>query len=437
MVYGRGPEFEPVGWAPRLNTRGLPQADTEFPNKPTNPANHTCRSRQIGENRTNRIHRAETGYPYGPPNAATERPDGRGEPRSDQAKGLMVMVAATQARVSFCARIISGAAIFAAVLTVGGAQNSYADPPAPIVYAKAPSRAANFALENRVELASAADVVDLRPGATRASFGPALPASRYASSSAAFAEPHAGPPYQVDGKWYVPAYEPNYDEVGIASWYGPTFHGKASASGEVFDENALTAAHPTLPIPSLVRVTNLENGRSIVVRLNDRGPFVDDRIIDLSRAAGAALDMHGKGTAKVRVQYVGPAPAEANALPAQPIPVQVSAPINTLPPSPAPYVGRDPLPPLADIPVAAAPSRATEARGYFLQAGSFADLGNAHTLKDKLMTFAPSSVAAVKVNGSDFYRVMVGPWSSREAAVDAQERLSRSGTKAIVVAKLN
>jgi rare lipoprotein A len=205
----------------------------------------------------------------------------------------------------------------------------------------------------------------------------------------------------------------------------------------VFDENALTAAHPTLPIPSLVRVTNLENGRSIVVRLNDRGPFVDDRIIDLSRAAGAALDMHGKGTAKVRVQYVGPAPAEANALPAQPIPVQVSAPINTLPPSPAPYVGRDPLPPLADIPVAAAPSRATEARGYFLQAGSFADLGNAHTLKDKLMTFAPSSVAAVKVNGSDFYRVMVGPWSSREAAVDAQERLSRSGTKAIVVAKLN
>jgi rare lipoprotein A len=365
----------------------------------------------------------------------------------------MVMAAASKARASICVRIISGSAILAAVLTVGGAQHSYADPPAPIVFAKAPSRSANQALNSRVEYASVtsgavsfdqfqgrsvAAPVDLRPGATKTGFGPALPASRYEPT--ALAEPYAGPPYQVDGKWYVPTYEPNYDEVGIASWYGPTFHGKASASGEVFDENAMTAAHPTLPIPSLVRVTNLENGRSIVVRLNDRGPFVDDRIIDLSRAASAAIDMHGKGTARVRVQYVGPAPAEANSAPAQaiqfqqPITVQIAGPVHSLPPSPAPYVERQSLPPLAPTPVA---KPVQTLNGYFLQAGSFADLGNAHALQDKLMAFGPVSVTAVKVNGSEFYRVMVGPWSSRAEAEQTQSRLGQAGTRAIVVAKLD
>jgi rare lipoprotein A len=364
----------------------------------------------------------------------------------------MVMALASKARLGFGARIITGAAIFAAVLTVGGAESSYADPPAPIVYVKAPSRTANLALNNRVEFASGtpasvsfdqfqgrsqAAPIDLRPGATKTGFGPALPASRYESPTlAALAEPYAGPPYQVDGKWYVPTYEPNYDEVGIASWYGPTFHGKASASGEVFDENAMTAAHPTLPIPSLVRVTNLENGRSIVVRLNDRGPFVDDRIIDLSRAAGAALDMHGKGTAKVRVQYAGPAPAEANSLPFQPIQVQVSAPVIATPPAPTPYVERQPLPPLASAPVAK-PAQVEDPRGYFLQAGSFADLGNAHALQGKLSAFGAVSVAAVQVNGSEFYRVMVGPWSSRAEAEQAQSRLTSTGTKAIIVARLD
>jgi rare lipoprotein A len=126
----------------------------------------------------------------------------------------------------------------------------------------------------------------------------------------AWAEPYAGPPYQVEGKWYVPTHEPNYDEVGIASWYGPNFHGKASATGEMFDEMAMTAAHPTLPIPSLVRVTNLSNGKSVVVRLNDRGPFVDDRHLFES---GRRVCTAGHG--QVRVQYVGPAPAEANAAP--------------------------------------------------------------------------------------------------------------------------
>ena len=245
-------------------------------------------------------------------------------------------------------------------------------------------------------------------------------APRELASATAFAQPYAGPPYQVAGKWYVPTYEPNYDEVGIASWYGPTFHGKDSASGEVFDEMAMTAAHPTLPIPSLVRVTNLENGKTVVVRLNDRGPFVDDRLIALSKAAGAALDLHGKGTAKVRVQYVGPAPAEANATPAQPVSQKLAVraePIAAVAVQPAPVV------------------RAVEARGFFLQAGSFADLGNANVLRDQLRSSGPVSIAAVQVNGTEFYRVMVGPWGSRDQAEQAQARISAVGTKALVVAK--
>src|SRR5215510_5128351 len=90
-----------------------------------------------------------------------------------------------------------------------------------------------------------------------------------------------GNPYQIAGVWYYPKEQPDYDQTGIASWYGPNFHGRLTANGEVFDSNQISAAHPTLPMPVNVRVTNLDNGRSIVVRINDRGPFVRGRIIDL------------------------------------------------------------------------------------------------------------------------------------------------------------
>lgn len=116
-----------------------------------------------------------------------------------------------------------------------------------------------------------------------------------------------GNPYTVAGRTYVPRNDPNYDRTGTASWYGDDFHGRLTANGEVFDMNRLTAAHPTLPLPSLVRVTNVENGRSLVVRVNDRGPFLHNRIIDLSRASAKTLGFQHQGTARVRVQYVGPA----------------------------------------------------------------------------------------------------------------------------------
>ena len=140
-----------------------------------------------------------------------------------------------------------------------------------------------------------------------------------------------GKPYQIDGTWYYPQEQPDYDETGIASWYGPTFYGKYTANGEVYDGNALTAAHRTLPRPVNVRVTNLETGKSIIVRVNDRGPYARGRIIDLSRRAAELLGVVQNGTARVRVTYLaradmaggGPPPPEtppeiASALPAAP-----------------------------------------------------------------------------------------------------------------------
>ncbi len=121
-----------------------------------------------------------------------------------------------------------------------------------------------------------------------------------------------GKPYKIAGKWYRPKEDPNYDRTGVASWYGPNFHGRRTANGEIFDQYGISAAHPTLPLPSYVRVTNLENNRSIIVRVNDRGPFANGRIIDLSKRVAQLLGMAAKGTARVRVKYVGAAPLEGD-----------------------------------------------------------------------------------------------------------------------------
>ncbi len=121
-----------------------------------------------------------------------------------------------------------------------------------------------------------------------------------------------GTPYQISGRWYYPQHDPGYDEVGIASWYGMDFHGRRTANGEIFDMNALTAAHRTLPLPSYAYVTNLENGRTILVRINDRGPYVGDRLIDLSLASSQALGFTGQGLKMVRVRYAGQAPINGN-----------------------------------------------------------------------------------------------------------------------------
>ncbi|MEW5422510.1 septal ring lytic transglycosylase RlpA family protein [Amorphus sp. 3PC139-8] len=116
-----------------------------------------------------------------------------------------------------------------------------------------------------------------------------------------------GKPYKVAGRWYKPKLDPNYEAVGTASWYGAAFHGRMTANGEVFDANSFSAAHTTMPLPSYARVTNLKNGRSIIVRVNDRGPFHGSRVIDVSHRTADVLDFRNDGVAKVKVEYVGPA----------------------------------------------------------------------------------------------------------------------------------
>jgi rare lipoprotein A len=121
-----------------------------------------------------------------------------------------------------------------------------------------------------------------------------------------------GKPYTVGGQVYVPEEDTNYRAEGMASWYGDDFHGRLTANGEVFDMGSLTAAHPTLPMPSYARVTNLRNGKSLIVRVNDRGPYHGNRLIDVSNKAAELLDFKGNGVAKVRVEYVGRAPLEGS-----------------------------------------------------------------------------------------------------------------------------
>ncbi len=128
----------------------------------------------------------------------------------------------------------------------------------------------------------------------------------YDSNAPKVEKQRIGRPYQIAGRWYTPAIDDSYDEIGIASWYGPGFDGRPAANGEIFDENKVSAAHKTLPLPSYVQVTNLDNGKQLYVRINDRGPFVDDRIIDLSKKAAELLGSKNTGVARVRVRVAPP-----------------------------------------------------------------------------------------------------------------------------------
>ncbi|MGD9786123.1 MAG: septal ring lytic transglycosylase RlpA family protein [Hyphomicrobiaceae bacterium] len=121
-----------------------------------------------------------------------------------------------------------------------------------------------------------------------------------------------GKPYKIAERWYVPREEPDYDRVGKGSWYGDSFHGRLTANGETFDKYALTGAHPTLPLPSYVYVTNRANGRTVLVRINDRGPYANGRIIDLSHRVATVLGFERVGIADVRVRYAGRAPLDGN-----------------------------------------------------------------------------------------------------------------------------
>jgi rare lipoprotein A len=221
----------------------------------------------------------------------------------------------------------------------------------------------------------------------------------------------ANRPYTVFGREYVPATSLRpYRERGIASWYGRKFHGERTSSGETYDMYAMTAAHPTLPLPSYARVTNVATGKSVVVRVNDRGPFLHDRVIDLSYAAAHRIGIAQKGSGEVEVEAI--LPAEARLVAAAPLPPVAGAPAaRPLPGVPAVEAG-------TPTPVAGADG------GFAVQLGAFANYANAANFVAHLANqLAPLGVEARirQVNG--LFRVFVGPYASRDDARRTADRL--------------
>jgi rare lipoprotein A len=248
-----------------------------------------------------------------------------------------------------------------------------------------------------------------------------------------------GNPYQIAGQWYYPVEDYTYVETGIASWYGPGFHEKQTANGENFDQNAMTAAHRTLPLPSAVRVTNLENGRAIVLRVNDRGPFARGRIIDVSRRGAQLLGFIDQGTAKVRVEVLPDDSqklklAALNGMQSEEPQLQVAAaPREGVVARALPAPAGSPPTAASDVPVATAPpSRSAVAQppalssnvevlpvsptGIYVQAGAFGKLENALRLRDRLYTIGQTQISRFPAGGAEVYRVRIGPLDSVAAA---------------------
>ena len=227
-----------------------------------------------------------------------------------------------------------------------------------------------------------------------------------------------GKPYKIAGEWYYPRENTKYDNIGIASWYGPKFQGRRTANGEIFDMNLLTAAHPTLPMPVMVQVTNLENGRSMKLRVNDRGPFKKNREIDLSRRAAEILGFKDKGTARVRVKYLHRAPMynQRGQL--------ISGDESDS------FVFGKPYTPTRDRYVSAAPITEVETKSldgqdlpskksvlpkqkYYVQLGVFSRKDSAEALRQKLGQIGQVEVSELTSGGRQLYRVRVGPVNSR------------------------
>lgn len=210
----------------------------------------------------------------------------------------------------------------------------------------------------------------------------------------------ANNPYQVFGKDYVPIRAgSDYRERGIASWYGRRYHGQKTSSGETYDMYSMTAAHPTLPIPSYARVTNVANGKSVVVRVNDRGPFHSDRMIDLSYVAAYKLGYVQSGSAQVEVESV---PADS---------AQVAA-------APTPPPERAPVQPAAPLPVSA------EASGVYLQLGAFSVRDNAELFRAKIYKELAWLTDPMRVNAQGgVYRLQLGPYRTPEDARQMAERI--------------
>ncbi|SNS04682.1 rare lipoprotein A [Sphingomonas laterariae] len=218
-----------------------------------------------------------------------------------------------------------------------------------------------------------------------------------------------GKPYQVGGRTYVPRDDRDYDETGMASWYGGQHHGRLTANGERFDMDGLSAAHPTLPMPSYAEVTALKTGRTILVRINDRGPFAANRILDLSRGSARALGVEKEGVARVRVRRVYPSEAQRKAL-LRGREVRVAS----VAPSPARP---------ATAPVVAPVGSQAAILDRYIQVAAFGDGDRADALAAGLRDVATASVSP----GGDLYRVRLGPFVDEAATFSALAEVRRRG----------
>ncbi len=261
---------------------------------------------------------------------------------------------------------------------------------------------------------------------------------------------HVGKPYQVAGRWFTPKVQPDYDKEGPASWYGEAFNHRKTSNGEWFDMTRLTAAHPTLPLPSYAKVTNLDNGKEVIVRINDRGPFVGPRIIDLSKRTAEVLDFKTRGKATVRVQYIGPAPLNDNGkhLVAMNKELNRGTSLNRMIAAADRRKGSASSP---DVMVAEAKPRKKKAQAavetvayappqpvevpqsngvetsYFIQIGSFANAGNAARARDAFASVWPVQFIELEGSNGPVYRVRLGPITASADAQTALENAQAAG----------
>ena len=258
-------------------------------------------------------------------------------------------------------------------------------------------------------------------------------------------------PYQINGVWYYPKEDPNYNVVGIGSWYGEQFHNRRTANGELFDMNIPSAAHKTLPLPSLVEVTNLDTGQKMILRVNDRGPFVGDRVIDLSKAAADQLGYRRAGVAKVRVKYVGPAPKAVFDAPrqyARAAPPPPPAPVRNAPRSfddiqePTQRVQvlpSRPEPSWAQVQQTAPPINppdrvfASAKSAYRVQAGSFSSRENAEKAVRQLSGAGQAAIDTIERASGTLYRVTVSAGQSEGEAWSLRQRVEALGYQGATV----
>ncbi|WP_420472828.1 septal ring lytic transglycosylase RlpA family protein [Noviherbaspirillum sp. ST9] len=259
-------------------------------------------------------------------------------------------------------------------------------------------------------------------------------------------EPYANrgnKPYTVFGTTYTPTLDERpFKQRGVGSWYGRKFHGQKTSSGEPYDMYKMTAAHPTLPIPSYARVTNLANGKQVVVRVNDRGPFHSGRIIDLSYTAALKLGYLGKGSSELEVERILPEEIArmgkgekqvrvASAAPVQETGAVVAMPVNLG----GPEAPRMLEPTIAAAPVVVAAPQAASAQGFYLQLGAYSQAANAEAARTRMLSGQALTLPPLEVvEYNKFFRVYSGPFATRAEADAAARQLQEGGmTKPMIV----